>query len=59
MICPGLEYSSWASGNGPVQMFFLIPTRIMFVGKFAKCVDFRLCCRSTFFAKLNESKFVK
>ena len=28
------ESSSWASGNGAVQMFFLTPNRNMFPGKF-------------------------
>ena len=28
------ESSSWASGNGAVQMFFLTPNRNMFTGKF-------------------------
>ena len=37
MTCPGLECSSWASGNGPVQMFFQIPTRIMFVQEYIFC----------------------
>ena len=30
------EYSSWASRNVTVQMFFLTPNRNMFAGKFAK-----------------------
>ena len=28
------ESSSWASGNGALQMFFLTPNRNMFTGKF-------------------------
>ena len=34
------ESSSWASGNGAVQMFFLTPNRNMFAGKFVNWESF-------------------
>ena len=30
------ECSSWASRNGPVQMFFITPNRNIFAGEFEK-----------------------
>ena len=34
------ETSSWASGNGAVQMFFLTPNRSIFAGKFVSWENF-------------------
>ena len=50
--------SSRAFRNGAVQIFFLIPTRNMFVGKFVKWVSFRLCCESMFSTILSDLRFV-
>ena len=50
--------SSRAFRNGAVQIFFLIPTRNMFVGKFAKWVSFRLRCGSIFSTTLSDLRFV-
>ena len=50
--------SSRAFRNGAVQIFFLIPTRNMFVGKFVKWVSFGLCCGSIFSTMLSDLRFV-
>ena len=44
------ESSSWASGNGAVQMFFLTPNRNMFAGKFVNRESFCLYFRSILFS---------
>ena len=52
--------SSWASRYGAVQMFFLTPTKNMFLGKFVKWVRFLAVLREyIFYNVLKELRFVK
>ena len=45
------EYSSWASRNGAVQMFFLTPSRYMFAGIFVRFFEWNCIVKwVTFFA---------
>ena len=36
------EYSSWASRNGAMQMFFLTPTRNMFLAVLRECIFYNV-----------------
>ena len=50
-----LESSSWASGNGAVQMFFLTPNRNMFSGKICKLRKAFGCVLGAFYFQFQQS----
>ena len=53
------ESSSWASGNGAVQMFFLTPNKNMFTGKFVNWESFLAVFWEHFSSISYELRFVK
>ena len=53
------ESSSWASGNGAVQILFFTPNRNMVAGKFVNEKAFWLCFGIMLFSISKELRFVK
>ena len=51
--------SSWASRNGAVQMFSLIPSRNMSAGKLLKSERFLAALREHIIFNVSKSRFVK
>ena len=49
------ESSSWASGNGAAQMFFLTPNRNIFAGKICKLRKFLGCVLGAFYFQFQKS----